>query len=192
MITTALEAPAPPNGEARYEFVDGHYEELPMSYREDGIASELGARLTMFARAQGLGRGRIGTLFRMSPAGRQERRPDVAFVSYGRWPRQHALGGTNAAPVCPELAVEVVSPTDAVHDLLAKVHEYFAVGVLLVWVVLPNVRQVYVYESPTAVRILTEADELDGGTVLPGFRLPVRELFEDEEPQAPAGPATPA
>ena len=61
-----------------------------------------------------------------------------------------------------------------------KAEHYFRAGVELVWVVYPQPGEVYVYESPVAVRVLTRADLLDGGKVLPGFQLALAELFEDE------------
>lgn len=79
--------------------------------------------------------------------------------------------------VVPDLAVEIVSPNDLVEKLFEKIDEYFALGVKQVWVVSPSVEKVYVYESPAKARILTAADVLDGGALLPGFRLKIAELF---------------
>ena len=62
----------------------------------------------------------------------------------------------------PLLAAEVVSPTNTAEDMEQKLQEYFAAGVRMVWVVYPVLRRVYVYESLTRVRILTETDDLDG------------------------------
>jgi len=62
---------------------------------------------------------------------------------------------------------------------MGKIREYFQAGVERVWVVYPFEEQVYVYSSVSEVRVLTIADELDGETLLPGFRLPVRALFDD-------------
>jgi Uma2 family endonuclease len=67
-------------------------------------------------------------------------------------------------------------------DVFDKVREYFAAGVQQVWHVLSNVEQVHVYTSPTAVRILTRADELTGDPVVPGFRLPPADLFPPVQP----------
>ena len=106
------------------------------------------------------------------------RRPDVAFVSTARWPLDRALPETGDWEVVPDLAVEVISPNDVFKDVLAKVREYFHYGVQVVWVVAPEERQVYVYDSPTHVRILTGQDELTGGEVVPGFRLPLGQLFQ--------------
>jgi Uma2 family endonuclease len=102
--------------------------------------------------------------------------PDVAFVRAGRLP-------DNIKPILelsPDLVVEVVSPTDRMSEVLEKVAVYLAAGVLLVWVVLPQQRIIHVYQTnePTMVRQVHMGDELDGGGVLPGFRLPVAEIFE--------------
>ncbi|HEX8204273.1 MAG TPA: Uma2 family endonuclease, partial [Isosphaeraceae bacterium] len=115
-----------------------------------------------------------------------QRRPDVAFVSDERWPRRRAVPEEEAAwNVIPDLAVEVVSPTDRDEAGLAKVREYFQAGVRLVWKVYPRERVVHVYESFTTIRVRTRADDLDGGEVVPGFRLPLATLFEEEEPAGP-------
>ncbi len=86
---------------------------------------------------------------------------------------------TAAWAVIPDLAVEVVSPSNAAEHVTEKIEEYFEVGVRQVWVVFPNQRKIYVYSSPSSVRILTQDDELDGGDVLPGFRLAVATLFDE-------------
>ncbi len=77
----------------------------------------------------------------------------------------------------PDLAVEVVSPTDSFYEVVGKVREYFDVGVRLVWVVIPSERLIYVYTSPTTVSILDTTAELDGGAVLPGLHVPLDGLF---------------
>src|SRR4029078_7903694 len=90
----------------------------------------------------------------------------------------------------PTVVVEVISPSDKGNDILDKLAEYFRIGVECVWVIFISQEQVYVYESPTQVRILTRADELYGEPVLPHFRLPLATLFEDiaaaESPQQTA------
>jgi Uma2 family endonuclease len=80
--------------------------------------------------------------------------------------------------VAPDLAVEVVGPNDEFQAVLEKVHDYFRCGVRQMWVVSPEQRQVYVYQSPTDVEILTESDCLEGGDVLMGFQSPVAALFQ--------------
>jgi Uma2 family endonuclease len=121
-------------------------------------------------------------LFRLPLATARNRRPDGAFVTYGRWPKGRPVPTDNAWDVVPDLAVEVTSPTDLADEIMQKIVEYFQAGVRLVWLVYAQHQLVYVYDSPTRVRILTRDDELDGGPVLPDFRLPLAELF----PESPA------
>ena len=83
----------------------------------------------------------------------------------------------DAWDVVPDLAVEVVSPSDIAQNLLGKVKEYFQAGVRLVWVVYPIQRCIHVYEAWNRIRVVTETDELDGGEVLPGFRRSLDRLF---------------
>ena len=87
---------------------------------------------------------------------------------------------TDAWEVVPNLAVEVVSASNSAEEILGKIREYFQVGVELVWVVYPTEEQIYVYESPTQLRILKKDQELAGGNVLPGFCLPIAVLFDEE------------
>jgi len=80
-------------------------------------------------------------------------------------------------PFAPDLAVEVVSPSDRIDDIQDKVGEYFAAGVRLVWIVHPRSRTIFVYRSPLDVHALGETDELSGEGVLPGFACPVSRCF---------------
>jgi Uma2 family endonuclease len=109
-----------------------------------------------------------------------QRRPDVAFVSAERWPIGRRIPDDAAWDVVPDLAIEVVSPTNTAAEVLARVREYFQAGVRRVWVVYPNERLIYTYQSPTSVRVLQAGDDLDGDPLLPGFRLPLTTLFEDQ------------
>jgi len=183
MASAALPAPnlmptAELDSESLYEIVNGERREiLHMGAWGGTIASILVYHLNTFAFHQKLGLAMVEVLFRLSP-NRLSRRPDVAFVSFDRWPLT-ALP-TDDPPeweVVPHLAVEVLSPTNSAQEVLDKIDEYFQAGVQLVWVIYPLRRYIYVYESPTQNRILSETDELDGGEVLPGFRLSIAALF---------------
>ena len=79
--------------------------------------------------------------------------------------------------VAPDLAVEVVSPNDSSSDVTDKVGAYLNAGVRLVWVVYPRKRQVHVHQPGGDVRIVFGDGALDGEQVLPGFRLPLAELW---------------
>src|SRR5262249_56044699 len=87
--------------------------------------------------------------------------------------------------VVRNVGVEVMSRSDRGNDILDKVAEYFRIGVECVWVIFISQEQVYIYESPTQLRILTRADELHGEPVLPHFRLPLVTLFEELEAAEP-------
>ena len=101
------------------------------------------------------------------------RSPDVAFVTFERLP-QVTRG---LAPIAPDLAVEVLAPDDSARDLDERLGDYFAAGTHLVWVIDPDRRTVAVHSDAAPTRRLRDTDALDGGEVVPGFVLPVRELF---------------
>jgi Uma2 family endonuclease len=171
-----------PDEEVLYEVVDDQVVELaPMGAYEVWIATVLVARLATFATQHQVGRAVQEMLFDLTVATGRKRRPDVAFVSFDRWPLHRRIPRTEAWEVVPNLAVEVVSRSDSVDYIVDKVAEYFHAGVERVWVVFPSQEQVYIYDSPTSVRILIRTDELSGDPILPHFRLPLVELFEDAE-----------
>ena len=168
----------PADEEPLYEVVNGQHVDLPpMSILAAWIASRLSQRLGPFAEERGLGIVVCEALFILDAEEDRRRRPDVAFVSAKQWALNRELPATGDWDIVPDLAVEVVSPTDELSDVISKVREYFDYGVKRVWLVLPAQREVYVYETPTQVRILAETDGLSGEEILPGFTLPLSELF---------------
>jgi Uma2 family endonuclease len=113
----------------------------------------------------------------------RDRRPNIAFVSFERAPiEQLPSTSDDAWTVVPDLAVEVVSPDDLAEDHLEKILNYFVSGVRLVWVVYPTLGYLHVYSSPKTVQILDRLDTLDGGSVLPGFSMPLDLLFDASPP----------
>jgi Uma2 family endonuclease len=109
------------------------------------------------------------------------RKPDISFIRLGRLENEEIPDGH--VPIPPDLAVEVVSPNDLAYEVDEKLLDYRSVGVPLVWVINPKERVVWVHHGGV-VRLLTEADELTGEDVLPGFRCPVRNLFLPPAPDA--------
>jgi Uma2 family endonuclease len=172
-----------------YEVVDGERIGKPlMSAYAGKVGSRLIRKLGEFADANKLGETVGEVLFRLplKEDAHRDRRPDVAYVSFARWPLDRSMPARdNAWDVVPDLAVEVISPYNLAGESLQKVREYFQAGVTLVWVVYPEERQVYVYESRTQIRVLSVDDTLDGGPVLPGFQLPLNRLFDPIAPQSP-------
>jgi Uma2 family endonuclease len=161
----------------------GRVPEKPaMGAFETWIASDLFSRLTRSTEVCGLGRIFSEMLFSLDAAADLQRRPDLAFISYQRWPRDRAVPRTAAWDVVPDLAIEIIRPTSLAREVLVKVAEYFEHGVRSVWVVYPIEEQVYVYDSGTSVRILTRADRLAVPSILPHFELPLENLFETKAP----------
>jgi Uma2 family endonuclease len=175
--------------EDHYEIIDGVKVELPpMSVDSQALASRLVRYLSNHGVAKDVGEAYAEMLFKLPLAKDRNRKPDVAFVPYSRWAKNLPFPTTNAWPVLPDLCVEVVSPNDLADEVETKIGEYFEAGVRLVWVVYPRQEQFYVYDSPSQVRRLTRTDTLDGGTVLPDFRLPLADLFLQSPPAAPQQP----
>lgn len=176
-----IQALAEVSDEVLYEVVKGVRVEKQMGLIENAIASLLQNHLGPFCRDNQLGRVYTETLFEIPNSG-NDRKPDVAFVSFARWPADRPLPRVNAWPVAPDLAVEVISPTDKAFDVIEKVQEYFAGGVRQVWHVYSHTEQVFVFDAPTTVRVLTRADELTAEPVVPNFRMLAADLFPLSEP----------
>ena len=167
--------------DALYEVVNGVRVELPpMGAYSTWITAIFDQILGPHARAYGLGRVVGEMLFLIDRDKNLQRRPDVAFVSYARWPRNVKVPRDAAWDVVPELAIEVVSPTNTAVEILEKLKDYFRTGVQLVWVVYENTEQVYVYHSIGDIAVFGIGQELDGESLLPGLRVPVETLFRDE------------
>ena len=161
--------------EKEYEIVNGQPEEKDMAgARHSRIGTRLIGRLQPFVEANALGEvyGPDAT-FRI---GRNQRLPDVSFVAAARIPEEGDPEGI--WEIAPDLAVEVVSPNDVWEKLHGKVLEYFAAGVKQVWLISPEYKNVFVFDSPTQTTILSEQDELVSAQLLPGFRCHVSELFK--------------
>jgi Uma2 family endonuclease len=107
------------------------------------------------------------------------RAPDVAFISRDRVCATGKLTGYR--PGAPDLAIEVISPSDLCTDVDEKVAMWFEHGCRMVIVINPRRRTASVSVSPTQVHILGEADTPDGGEVVPGWTMPVAAMFEDED-----------
>jgi Uma2 family endonuclease len=163
-----------------YEVVDGKIVEKEMGARDVEIAAILNQYLGMFARTHRLGRALGEFIFRIDQARDLQRRPDVAFVSHAKRPVQRRVPDVAVWDMVPDLTVEVVSSSNTANQVQEKIQEYFSAGVVGVWVVYPIQQLVYVYSSPTQIRVLKLGEDLDGGELIPGFRLPLAALFEDE------------
>lgn len=164
--------------DGRYELVNGEVINIGNSGMEHGnIGTFLGGALELYARSRKLGvTCDSSTAFALKSGNR--RSPDISFVARER------LQGLKRLPKgffqgAPDLAIEVISPSNTFEEIHNKLVEYFDNGCQLAWVIHPDERSVLVYRQPQPEKLLTLTDTLDGGTVIPGFTLPVAELFAE-------------
>lgn len=174
---TADEFLAMPDDGWRYELIEGVPRRMPPTGVEHGsVSSRLIGSLDLFVQPHRLGivlSSETGFLFQEEPP--VVRAPDVAFVRAERLPPRSEWQGYSR--VVPDLAIEVVSPDDAASAIAEKVSFYLTHGVPLVWVAYPSSREVVVHHRGREPELLDHDAVLDGEDVLPGFRLPVADLF---------------
>ena len=166
-----------PDDGFRYELVEGNLREMaPAGHQHGRIAINVSMPLAQHVKANNLGVVYAAeTGFKLASNPDTVRAPDVAFV---RRERVESVGDSEGFwPGAPDLAVEVVSPGDSYTDVEEKVFDWLDAGTRLVIVANPRKRLVTVYRSLTEVVVLTEADVLDGGDVVPGFTMPVKDIF---------------
>jgi len=176
--------PEPLFDDEHFELVDGQLVEKTMGIEEQIIDALLTRWLTQFVLDHDLGWTVVEGKFALPNTG-NNRIPDLAFVSYSTWPKAKRRPKGALWAVAPDLAIEVISPTDVGKDLIAKIGEYFRAGSKAVWTVWPDAEQVHIYNSRTSVKIYAVGDILEGDPVVPGFRLPLIELFPPEESETP-------
>ena len=176
-LMTAEELFELPDDGYRSELVDGEIIRMTPTGAEHGVLSiRIGRLLDEHVSAQGLGvccGAETGFILRRDPD--VVRSPDAAFVAAARIPKTGIP--RTYWPFAPDLAVEVVSPSDGLAAVQARVAEYLAAGTRLVWLVEPAAEVVRVYRSPHDLHVLRDDDELNGDDVLPGFRCVVKRLF---------------
>jgi Uma2 family endonuclease len=157
------------------ELVDGVLVEKAVGLEESLLAMWIGHLLQGFLVQQDLGilAGADGAL-RLMPG--LVRIPDISFISWSQFPNRE-LPKKPIPDLSPDLAVEVLSPSNTKGEMQRKVREYFLSGTRLVWLVDPRKRTVRVYTAPDQSELLGENQTLEGGDVLPGLNLQLTELF---------------
>ena len=159
-----------------YEFIDGKLEKKEMpTAKHSGIATRVVIKLGIYLEKNNIGRVYAdNTLFTI---GANKRIPDAAFVSAEKIPPTgEPLGIWDFAP---DLAVEVISPSERHNEVERKIGDYFAAGVRQVWKIVPELKTLTIYFSPTETKILTEKDEVACEEILPKFRLKLSDIFID-------------
>ncbi len=148
----------------------------PAGFEHGWIAMNIGAPLRNFVKKNALGMvtgAETGFYIARDPD--TVRAPDVGFIRAERIPPRPVRGFFHGAP---DLAIEVLSPTDRASAVLAKVQNWLEAGCRAVWVIDPDRKTVSVYDERNQTTTLGASDELTGGEVVPGFRIPVSEIFE--------------
>jgi Uma2 family endonuclease len=158
------------------ELIDGVLVEKAMGYPESRIGQVLAVYFELWAAHSHVGFViGDGAMTRMQTG--NMRIPDVYMVRWERVPGR-VVPHDAISTVAPHLAIEVFSPGNTEKEIERKRGEFFASGTEQVWVVRPETETIDVWTSPKSMLTLGVDDMLDGGTVAPGFRLPVREVFE--------------
>ena len=166
-----------PHDDSRYELVKGELVKMSPTGGKHGIlTSRINSALAQYVEANASGEtfgAETGFVLTTNPD--TVRAPDAAFVSRERIPPGDFP--EKFWPGAPDLAVEVISPSDTLYEVEEKIEEYLEAGVKLVWIVNPKKRTVTIYQPNAQPQTLTEADTLDGREVVPGFQYSLARLF---------------
>ena len=167
-------AALPENADKLFEYIGGEVVEVPSNPYVSEIAYNIGFAIKLYLRERGIAGHVTGEAGGYMVSG-ERYAPDVAFISKAR---QAELATQDYNPNPPELAVEVDFPStyQSQKDLRTKVVNYLAAGTV-VWVVLPETKEVEVYVPGQPRKLVSVDGTLDGGDLLPGFTLPVKEIF---------------
>lgn len=162
------------------ELVEGEIVDMPLPNPiHAAVLTSLSTALNVFVKQNRQGRvlaGDVPFVLERSPEGKDTLRGiDIAFISTER-----LSGGLPRKPllVAPELAVEVISPSNKAEDIEKKIQQLLKAGTALIWIVYPDLRSVAVHTTEGSVTLL-EPDMLTGGEILPGFEIKVSDIFAD-------------
>ncbi len=174
--------PAPPvaalESDQLDEVVDGVRVEKPLSAASVWIANELTASLKPHAKAEGFGTVVMEMVFVLDKQSDLRRRPDVAFLSSGKWPIGAMPTNEEVWEITPDLAIEVISPNNRFTEVLRKLHEYFEYGVQEVWLIAPEERLAQVYDTPNEMRTVRAGESLST-ELIPNWSMPVATLIPE-------------
>ena len=158
----------------RYELDEGELIEMTRpAYKHNRVLAKLLFELTVYLNKNPIGEALLSeNLYALSPNTR--RSPDVAIILGDRY---EELKDAKVIPIIPEIAAEVLSPSETTRMIHRKLKQYFAAGVKEVWLVDPDLREVDIWTGPSLPeRALTVNDALTS-VLLPGFKLPLKKLF---------------
>jgi len=159
------------------ELIDGTLVEKATGWQEAELTIIIATILRRFVSANRLGKV-LGPDGMLGLEREQIRIPDVAYISKQRFAGRTVKPGAFWDLGC-DLAVEVISPSNTRREMERKLADYFSAGVQQVWLVYLSPREVVVYTLPTSFSTFRDSDLLEGGAVLPGFSLPVAQIFAE-------------
>ena len=166
----------PGHGEG-YELVLGELRTMaPSGLEHSTIGVDLITTLNAFVRSNKLGKisgADGGYILHRNPD--TVRAPDIDFVQTDRLPNGKTPQKYFPGP--PDLAVEIISPSDVYEDVEDKVKEFLEAGTRIVWVINPRRKSITIFRGDNSITALRTADTLSGEDVIPGFSLPVSEIF---------------
>jgi Uma2 family endonuclease len=179
-LMTADELLAKPDDGFVYELIKGELVKVspPPGHEHGLVTMNIAGPLYNYVRKNNLGNvyaAETGFLLEQNPD--SVRAADVSFVRRERIESAGFIKGYWKG--APDLAVEVISPSDTVGRIEGKVEQWLEKGVRLLWIVSPKMRTVTVYRSLKDIVVLTEKDTLEGDDVVPGFRLSIAEIFAE-------------
>lgn len=166
-----------------FELVDGTLVAKAIGFSEAVVAARVASAINNYAIESDLGVV-AGSKGLMRFSSNSARSPEVTFISWNQLPKR-LLPRASYPRIHPDMAVEIFRKGNTRREMDRKRREFFNSGCQMVWMVYPNSRTVDAYTDIEQFRTFTESDTLDGGEVLPGFKLPVRSLFVNlAEPKA--------
>jgi Uma2 family endonuclease len=160
----------------RLELINGEIVEKVPTQLHAAIVSLLNFFIVSFLREKAIGHALIEARYSLPGDDENDRIPDLSFISHEKGP----LAKTGAAPYMPDLAVEVQSPGQSDRLMADKAAYYLANGSRMVWLVYPDRRLVEIL-TPDNRQLLTDSATIEGGDVLPGFNVSVKDIFPVEE-----------
>jgi len=164
----------PENSERLLELVNGEIIEKMPTEEHGIIVLNIGGEIRIYLKTNPIGRVGVEIRHRNPEDDYNDRLPDISFTADITNP----VVTKGVVLRFPDLAVEVKSPDVSYRQMREKAEYYLANGVKLVWLVYPEKRIVDVYRADGEIQILNENDSLDGGEVLPGFSMPVSDIFK--------------
>ncbi|MBX7172040.1 MAG: Uma2 family endonuclease [Pyrinomonadaceae bacterium] len=166
---------------SRYEMVYGEIRERTMPNPQHGrIQAKVATKLGLYLEQNELGIVYTETNFEFAKG--LTRVPDIAFISFENFPTEGEEKGSRWH-IPPDLAIEVISPSDIYEEVQEKIIEYFTFGVKQVWIISPESKTLTVYHSLKKTTIYTKEDELICEDILPEFHLQLGEIFQPPKKQ---------